>query len=272
MAHVMSDKPIDDKTTAAADAIEDVARKSTFGIVTGSGEQRWAGLGTGTLVRWDGRLLILTASHVIGDTRVEDLRFFLPNETTPTPVSRQDLSTLKGVRASGLRPFTDLNVGRVFRDDTIDLAAIPVEEGAVERSPATAFELSDEAVEAKPGQSSLVVGFPRDISRVLQDDSRVVFPQFDWSLVAESRPTLRDFDDSRHFVASYTPPQSAPDADPRGLSGAARWARRGSTPGVWHPNIDIIGVTITYYRGSQLLKMVRRSVVNEFLHRFGTTA
>jgi len=265
---VMSDKPIDDKTTAAADAIEEVARRSTFAIVTGSGEHKWAGLGTGTLVRWDRGLFILTADHVIGDTRVEDLRFFFPNETTPMPVSRESLFALKGVRASGLRPFTNLNVGRVCRDATLDLAAIPVEQRAIERSSATAFELSDEAVEATPGTSSLVVGFPHDIARVLKkDDSRVVFTQFDWAPVAEPGERPPSFDESQHLLAGYTPAHSAPGADPSGLSGAARWARRGSTPRIWHPNIDIIGVTVTYYRGSQLLKMVRRSVVNEFLRK-----
>jgi hypothetical protein len=43
------------------------------------------------------------------------------------------------------------------------------------------------------------------------------------------------------------------------------WFRKGLTPGVWHPNIDVAGVTIGYYRDSRLLKVVRREIVETFL-------
>ena len=62
----MDERPLDDKTNAAADAMEEAVRKCTVGIVSGSGAGKWTGIGTGTLIRWSGKPFILTAEHVIG--------------------------------------------------------------------------------------------------------------------------------------------------------------------------------------------------------------
>jgi hypothetical protein len=56
-----------------------------------------------------------------------------------------------------------------------------------------------------------------------------------------------------------------PDAEPIGLSGSAIWFRKGNTPLVWHPNLDIAGVTISWYPAHRLLKAVRRESVEGFL-------
>lgn len=165
---------MDETTNAAAEAIEDAVRRSTLGIVVGSGTQKWTGIGTGTLVRWQGGLQILTADHVIGDTRLEDLRFFLPNQTPPATIDREALLGLTGLPAAGLRRFTDLNVLDIRRNAELDLAAISVSDSAVFNSSAVAFDLLDEDCAAYEGLMSLVVGFPCDISRVMEDDSRVV--------------------------------------------------------------------------------------------------
>jgi hypothetical protein len=76
---------------------------------------------------------------------------------------------------------------------------------------------------------------------------------------------LENFDSTIHFASRFGARDARPDANPSGMSGAARWSRKGDTPGVWHPNLDIIGVTVTYYAGSRILKMVRRDAVVRFL-------
>jgi hypothetical protein len=162
-----------------------------------------------------------------------------------------------------------VETGAIVRDAALDLAAIPVTEAVVSRYPAVPFEFSDEAVEESEGQISLVMGFPYDLSRALADNSRVVFPQVDWAPVEGQRSGLSNLDHSLHFLAEYTQSLSAPGSNPHGLSGAARWARRGLTPGVWHPNLYIIGVTVTYYPNHRLLKMLRRQSVTAFLRQIG---
>jgi hypothetical protein len=55
------------------------------------------------------------------------------------------------------------------------------------------------------------------------------------------------------------------DALPHGLSGSAAWFRRGPTPELWHANIDIGGVTVSWFTKENILKVVRREVVERFL-------
>lgn len=66
----------DEELNVAADGIEEAIRWSTVGIVSGSGHEKWKGIGTGTLIRWKAHHFILTAEHVIARTVLEDLRFF----------------------------------------------------------------------------------------------------------------------------------------------------------------------------------------------------
>jgi hypothetical protein len=256
---------VDDITNAAADAIEDAVRKSTVGIVVGSGAQRWLGIGTGTFIRWHGEHFILTANHVIDGTLVEDFRFFLPHDAPPLMVEREVLLALPGVPTSALRSFSEIQLGAITPDPALDLAAIAVSGSIGTTSPARFFDVAEDGCGPQIGQTSVVLGFPHDLSRLTGDDKRVVFTQVDWWPVEPDWGDLPGFDPTIHFLTRYSPPTSYPGANPRGLSGAARWARRSATPGVWLPNLDIIGVTVTYYPGEGLLKMVRREAVVGFL-------
>lgn len=262
----MDERPLDNKTNTAADAMEEAARKCTVGIVSGSGERKWPGIGTGTLIRWSGKPFILTAEHVIGSTLVEDLRFFLPHRNPPRKVDRDVLSRLSGVPSAILSSFSEVPIRNVARDQSRDLALLEVPEAIIEGRPATFFEFAPVGPGPQEGHSSLAIGFPFDISRVLEDDSRVVFMHTDWWPV-EAPPTkrLENFDPTIHFASRFGARDTHPHANPSGMSGAARWSRKGDTPGVWHPNLDIIGVTVTYYAGSGILKMVRRDAVVRFL-------
>lgn len=113
------------------------------------------------------------------------------------------------------------------------------------------------------GQTIIGKGFPRDLSRLTHQDERVVFTYLEWTEVAPNRDGLENCDPARHFLAAFG--QTEPKAHPLGLSGSAMWFRRGSTPNVWHPNMDVAGVTIGFYERARLLKVVRRETVEGFL-------
>ena len=256
---------VDDLTNAAADGIEAGVRPSTVGIVSGSGPQKWQGIGTGTMVRWMGRRLILTADHVVGDTSSDDLRFFFPQDAPPITVEREELLALPGVPTALLKPFSQIRLGPIFRDSSLDLAALEVNASVETTYPVRFFDLAEHGSSPVDGQTTVLIGFPYDLTRLTHDDARVVFTQVEWSRVEPARGGLEGFDADVHFLAHYSPPTTYPGADPRGLSGSAMWARKGDTPGVWHPNLELGGVTITYYSSARLLKMVRRERVEEFL-------
>jgi len=250
---------------AAADGIEETVASAMVGIVCGSGDQKWRGIGTGTLIRWKEQHLILTAEHVIAGTLVEDLRFFFRQDAPLIRRERSALLELPGMPAAALRPFREIELGRSVSDAKLDLAALPVDGGMESKYPVRFFTLEPGGTTPGVDHTTIVMGFPHDISRVTKKNERVVFTYVEWTQVAPSRTGLEDFEDSNHFLASYRLTESYPDADPHGLSGSAMWFRRGDTPLVWHPNIDIAGVTIAWYRRPSLLKMVRREPIECFL-------
>jgi hypothetical protein len=165
----------DDQLNAAAEGIEDAVRRSTVGVVCGSGSKKGQGIGTGTLVRWKGHHLILTAEHVISDTIPGDLRFFFPQDAPPTNVDRETLLHLKGVPTSGLRPFTEIQLGPLAHERDLDLAIMPVKGGLEIEYHLQFFDLTPGGRTPPEGQTIIVTGFPHDLSRVTYRKDRVVF-------------------------------------------------------------------------------------------------
>lgn len=248
----------------AADAMDEAARLSTVGIVSGSGKNKWKGLGTGTLIRWKGQPAILTANHVIRGTSAEDLRFFLPLENPPKTVERDVLLSMRGAATTNLLPFSPLHVGGVIADADLDVAVILVDEKLDGRHPAARF------FEMAPGghtptEGALVSrGFPHDLSRWTEANEGVVFMYGHWTTVVAIPDGHSNVDPEIHFVAPFDDPDKK--AHPAGLSGSAQWFRRSTPPpSLWTPNLDIGGITISYLTPERLLKMVRREAVEYFL-------
>lgn len=101
--------------------------QSTICIVRVSGDRRDADNGSGTLVRWRGRHLILTAAHVIDNSQPEDLRFLIPPANTRTTLTYAEMQTLSAVPAEKIQWWVELELGRIVSDlDLYDLAAIEV--------------------------------------------------------------------------------------------------------------------------------------------------
>ena len=254
-----------EQLNAAADGIEEAIAWSTVGIVSGSGNEKWRGIGTGTLVRWKDRHLILTAAHVVAGTLPEDLRFFLREDAPIIRLERKALLQLPGVPTSVLRPFKEIELDRPVIDTDLDLAALPVDIRIEKQYPVRFFCLEEGGATPAVDHTTILMGFPHDISQVTQKNERVVFTHVEWTQVAPVREGLEGFEPSKHFLAAYYLTETYPNADPHGLSGAAMWFRSSNTPVVWHPNVEIAGVQIAWYRRPCLLKMVRREAVEGFL-------
>ena len=105
-------------------------------------------------------------------------------------------------------------------------------------------------------------GFPHDLTRTTYKNEIVAYTYLEWSEIVPNRD-LDDFDPALHFLVPFG--ENYPEAHPMGMSGSAKWFRKGSTPEVWHPNIDIAGVTITFHPKERLTKNVRREAVEGFL-------
>jgi hypothetical protein len=259
------DDRLKDQLSSASDAVEAAIREMTVGIVYGSGERKWQGIAAGTLVRWRGRPLILTAEHVVRDTEPEDFRFFFRHEGPPIPVERDILLSLPGVPTAVLKMFSQIELGRVVMNRELDLAAIEVDSSLEEKFPCRFFDLADGGRAPAEGQQTIVMGFPSDVARVTHENTGVIFSYLEWTNVAPDRTDLLEYDPARHFLAPFKLFETYRDAKPLGISGAAMWINERDTSAVWCPRLDIAGVASSWYQRKGLLKMVRREIVEEFL-------
>lgn len=252
------------KTKHAADAIEEAVAWHTVGIVTGSGESRWQGIGTGAAIRWRGSHHILTAEHVLRQTDPEDLRFFFRPDETLRREEREVLLTRPGVPMRWLLPPADLQVAAPIVDGGIDLAVIPVRADLETNRPVRFFDIASGQTTPPENTTLIATGFPFDITRLTYKDERVAFTSVVWTEVGPARTDLdRNYKQDRHILAVYDVEDL--NAHPGGFSGAGIWYRKGDTPGVWHPNLELAGVVIGYYQGPRMLQIVRREVVEGFL-------
>jgi hypothetical protein len=254
-----------DEQNAKADAIEEAIAWSLVGIVNGSGDELWQGIGTGTLVRWRDRHLLLTADHVINDTDPADLRFFLRSDAPIVRTSRSELLALRGVPAETLRPFEQLDLGGIHRDTKLDLAVLEVDEGIQEKHQVRFAELEEKAASPPEGSTVVIVGFPHDTSRVNHQNERVIFTHVEWSDIQPPRTGLAEFDPSHHLLVDYDLAAVFPQAHPAGLSGSAVWHQPAQKGPLWRPIPTIAGVTLAYYEKSRLLKAAKRETVESFL-------
>lgn len=248
---------------SAADAVGEAARYATVGVVSGSGKEKWQGLGSGALIEWQERQFVLTAAHVIEATETGDLRFFMPTRKVPGNTDRATLLDLKGATDSQLHPFSELAVRKLVVDNRLDLAAIDIT-GAVGPGDVARFVRVDKGGSTpNAGVSVVSRGYPHDLTRRLIDQNRVAFMLSHWATVVEAPQDVPgEFDPALHFL---TPFEGQAGTHPRGMSGAAGWTQRKRGDQLWYPDLDLAGVTITHLPKQNLLKLVRREVVESFL-------
>jgi len=249
------------------DAVEEQVAWHTVGIVSGSGDPKWLGIGTGCAIRWHDQDFILRADHVIRDTDPRDLRFFFRAPGALNRKERSELLELKGVATKSLVPFRETQIGEPIRFPELDIAAIPVNR-QIEHEPLVQFFRLNEGGQTPPEGSQLIImGFPHDISRLTTDDERVAFTSIEWTDVHPNQTNLdRKFDPDRHFLSRYYVTEEHPDAEPHGFSGAGVWTPvRVPPPAVWYPKLALAGLTIGYYRTSTVLQSIRREIIEDFL-------
>jgi len=202
---------------------------------------------------------------VVSDTSPEDLRFFLRNDAPIVRIERQTLAALPGVPSTTLRPFQELQLESLVIEKQLDLAALVLDDSLEKAHGVRSFTVTEGGNTPASSQIVVAVGFPCDISRVNHLGERVIFTHVEWTEIVGPRGGLDGFDQATHALAPFSITDELPEADPRGMSGAAVWWQRPAQSGVWYPNLELAGITISYYEKSKLLKFVKREFVEAFL-------
>jgi hypothetical protein len=232
---------------AAADALEEAVAWHTLGIVASSEQY----IGTGAALSWKNHSLIVTAGHVIDDTRIQDLWFFLRPEGTLRRVDNAPAIKVENLSFE-IRKRIPIQHVRFSRYD--DLAIMEVHHRFVESERVKFHLLKEDSVTPKVGQTVLVMGYPFDLTKVVRKGELAAFTSVEWTSIQETI-ALHNHDPGSHFLMPYDSAEEG--RNPKGFSGGGVWYRRAHTPAIWHPNLALAGICVSYFPRSHFLEAVR---------------
>jgi hypothetical protein len=247
----MSRQELDDQYRIAI--TERIAR-FTVGI---AGERNTV-VGTGTLVKVGGERTILTAAHVIGASRPDDLRFWL---RPPAPLKEKAARSTSDAEVGKYTAGIHLPIIEIAKDDKVDIAVLRVHEsfdlpdGPDVYDAFSSREFIDWEDGRLEGLTLVLMGFPTDNSRLVNtignrqfhflgaasflSEYSVELNRSVWRRLSSSFSDLKDFVFEYHGYSEQI--------GPRGFSGAGVWIPAADpAKKIWAPDPILIGVVHTH--------------------------
>jgi hypothetical protein len=227
-----------------------------------------AGVGTGTLLAYDRKRLVLTASHNLDVVDISDLRFyFRPEGSMQERSVRDDRGIRHQVLSTGDRLIFR---GEPVRDKKNDIAALVLEPGQKPIGAATFNDVTElKEYPIRDGNSIVILGFPVANSAEIVPGARVLGTTSDHGRYDSTRNSIAGlpsaYDPDDQFLLNYT--RIEDDLAPHGFSGAAAWVNRDATDVVWKPNPVLAGVVTGYLSKLKLLVVAQLRPVIGLLKR-----
>jgi hypothetical protein len=240
------------------DAVEGHASRFVVGFVFGA-DQENLDIASGIAVCWKGKRIIVTASHVLQGPRLSETRIILP---TDRPFERAGRAlpaeaTAVGRTTEALMP-TDVKVVRSRELD--DLCYFEVDSEFGSNSDLQFHNLGRVAKTPRPGTICLMLGYPRDMARVLSHTEADVHMTGRWSdrvtLGKDSR-FLKWFRPQKHFLMRFQETDKGTSAV--GFSGAGIWfpTVHPQNQIVWRPDLGLAGIQSRWYASRRLTQVVK---------------
>ena len=233
-------------------------------------------IGTGTLISYRGKHLVLTAEHVIRGAVPSEVRFWCKPSAPLVEKPARDVTERE---LKKLTPGVNFPIETVAADAEIDLALLAIKPGFQLPGSGALFDLSQSRVLTHPstkldGLSLLCFGFPVDNARTLasKGNRRLNFlgctsnvcnydPDLNaelWSRVSSS------ISSDRNFLLKYNPAEEA--INPPGFSGCGVWINAVSDRElVWSPEPLLIGMVHRYVEKFSVLIATNLSTVLDFV-------
>jgi hypothetical protein len=230
--------------------------------------------GTGSILKFQERLFILTCEHVVQrEYKDEEIRYLF-----------RDDNELKGhycvdnVKNASLRELTEnpetlaVMLPLVHRfysdeeDDDLVLLELDPRSELFRRNHFYPIELNIKIL-PKEDVKICLLGFPTDFMRDERGDGRFgCFPYFLASRVVdkELNRNVYDYNKEKHFLIEYEKFGDKID-NLRGISGCGIWTPSQLPQEVWTANLRLLGVQTGFYEGDEVLKATRIEKVIELL-------
>jgi len=228
--------------------------------------REWEAPGTGVAGRWGEHYFVLTAAHVVANATPENLGLFA------RPYGELQHASEVTMR-DAFDPMVILEADTsIHRCNYEDLAVITLPRAGVLGSYLEFFDFSTPQVEVEEGQRVVGMGYPvasatmfgRQVGREHQRAVLLCPIVFGGNILATSiGERFRDFNPDRHYLMQYE--RGIEGEHPRGISGAAAWLWDPSENAIWTPRFEFAGICTSCYREGTIEKIVKASVVCEFL-------
>lgn len=214
-------------------------------------------IGTGSAILWRGRPLILTANHVIKDSRNDDIYFHFRHEGTMMVAPLDEFRSHPKMK---YKKKVKIEIGRRHASEDLDLAVMEVQGSISADHPVQFFAIPEDAVTPSAGTIVVVEGNPADLKKTVVPGIAASYKIIDWSRIKKN-PNFEPFNPETEFVTKFR----AKDIHARGFSGAGVWFDK-PTDGVWHPNLGLAGICTHYYERLKLLSAIRIEHIVRFLN------
>jgi len=227
----------------------------------GIASERNTGIGTGTLVLLDGQKFVLTAKHVLGSSKPDELRFWLRPPAAMRDKAAKDTTNeeVGGFTAGEKLPIVDVQL----KDDVRDVAALRLDPNYTLPAGPEFYDMRRSVPLMKWDEKELdeltllMVGFPTDNSREVTTEGNRKFMfmgiaehMSNYSAVLNTEIWSRiasKFSRDKDFAFTYN--GDAEEYRPNGFSGCGVWVL-GETPNaaVWTPDPIMVGIAHHWVR------------------------
>lgn len=242
-------------------AVQETIAAHVVGILTHEGQN----VGTGTLIGYRQRRLVLTADHVLETTPISKVRFafrlngnlqYAPLRsfgTAPTPL-------LGGEAVDPLR---------VVRDKKNDLVAVVLRPQQELPGGARTYDAHNfRAFEITQDASLFFTGFPmaNAIAATPRTEAVGMVAEHSYYDIAlnQSKEVTDRLNSKTQFAVKYTWANELP---PDGFSGSAIWCGLNSSSAIWTPNLALVGVVTDYVQSLGIICATNLMKIRTFLRR-----
>lgn len=249
----------------ARDAVAEAIGNHTVAIDVSRATEEKPSWGTGTFISIKGKFFIVTCRHVVKPQyKSEDLRFLYKLGKSFQWVDKKVItkSSLYEIeRIMDKRFPEEIHISnRIYSDDTDDLALLEVDLLVEKMGSYRFFEIKN-LDEKTPEVSTQVylIGFSAELARPVTAKGDIgIFAFYGVTSIIDKEIDSYEYDPRRHFLIDFRTIDNSHSVDPSGLSGCGVWARIASGKDrLWTPNIYLVGVQQSYFKGSQVLKATR---------------
>ena len=217
-------------------------------------------VGTGVAVKWKENWLVLTAEHVWKVTTSENLNF---GPKAAAGLVRNKPGEQK--RHTQLSEGKEFDIRKVHFQKHLDLTVIELSERPADTPTLEFFELSGSSAASPAIEAEVCLfGYPTAVSEIVNETVTVFSTASDWSRVENPPDNLPGFNGELHLALGYSLDREY-KLGPHGFSGSGIWSSRGTNAELWHPNLQLGGIALSYYPDRQMIKVLRSEKIVDFL-------